>query len=433
MFPSDPHIPVPTTTPGPATAQVDGGWAQAWNWITGHNTALFAALVATVLVLWFLTRKAKKIAGSDQPDRALSRIGMAIGMGWSGEATWVIGTHLLHIPWQVVLLLLFVLETNLAVAMIRAERHHRDHATPGDYGTTAWLIAGAMALIAAFASHSLAEVALRLAIPLLVTKTWWDGMVGSVGASMGGGTLRWTPRRLALWLGIIEPGERDVETVHRDRLTRQMTRLYYLKLYGWKKLSRRRGARLAKLTLVADDAIIVEVMRRVRRTGWTDAKLLEYSATHLMAQSAAPDEAAPLDGETAQFGARHDAATGAGVAQGSKASNNRVTVPPTRRVKGASGAATSGDADGADPATLAAHLVMTQQIPIREAARQVPGASEATVRRRVDKLRDATGGAVDGAAGERAISAPDLPVPEPVAAVTHGVNGYHPTLSEETR
>nr|BFE71750.1 hypothetical protein GCM10020092_050510 [Actinoplanes digitatis] len=70
------------------------------------------------------------------------------------------------------------------------------------------------------------------------------------------------PRRLLLAIGAIEPGERDVETVHRERLTQQMTALYYKIQRGSARLRDRRAARLARMSLTADDTIIDEVRRR---------------------------------------------------------------------------------------------------------------------------------------------------------------------------
>lgn len=120
----------------------------------------------------------------------------------------------------------------------------------------------------------------------------------------------------------------------------------------------------------------------------------------------------------------------------------RRTGPVARRAKPASQAATSGDARDADPATQAAHLVLTRGISNREAARQVGNTSEASVRRRVEKLRQ-TGAAdaVDAdpdrvSAGRDAagsLTLPTLPLNHAKPPVTHGVNGRHHPTSEETR
>jgi hypothetical protein len=193
-----------------------------------------------------------------------------------------------------------------------------------------------------------------------------------------------------------------------------MTDLYYDSLNGPEGKRESRRKKLARLTLDADDAIVAEVMHRVRRTSWTTAKPLPYE----VAQDAADAELTQQLTE--------------GATQSGAPAKGRVTVPPARRVKntkrGASSAATSGDARDADPAMQAAKLVETQGLGIREAARQVPGADPTTVRRRLEKLRETQS---DAAAGLASAEIPMTPIPEPNAVVTHA-NG-NPFKPEETR
>lgn len=123
----------------------------------------------------------------------------------------------------------------------------------------------------------------------------------------------------------------------------------------------------------------------------------------------------------------------------------RRAGPVARRAPAASPASTSGDAPDADPATRAAHLVLTRKLSNRQAASEVGGTSEATVRRRVKEIRKAQSQAgpdasadadidPDGEAAERVITTPlTLPVPEPKTPVTAGINGHHPSLTEKNR
>ena len=194
---------------------------------------------------------------------------MLIGLGWSSEAVWEITRNRLHFPLGLTLLLFFVFEALLSLAMIRAKRHRREFGWPGRFGATAWTVATCMSGVAGVASHSFAEAALRMVIPLLVTKQWWDGLVGGTAKRpTDASTWRWTSRRLLLALGAIEPGERDVQTVHRERLTQQMTTLYYKIQHGSTRLRDRRASRLARMSLTADDDIIAEVRRRGNRAQW---------------------------------------------------------------------------------------------------------------------------------------------------------------------
>jgi hypothetical protein len=233
---------------------------------------LLGALVASVFALIWVARRVRKLAKSERPDEPLSNLVMLISLGWSSEAVWEL-TGRAHFPTSLRLLLFFVLESLLVLAMIRAKRAMKELGHPGRSGRTAWIVASAMAVVAVGVADSFAEGALRLLIPLLVTNAWWDGLVGeSVKRQGGTSSWRWTPRRLLLAVGAIEPGERDIETVHRERLTQQMTRLYFKVKHGSPKLVERRKARLARLSLAADDTITADVLQRVDRATWFDVK-----------------------------------------------------------------------------------------------------------------------------------------------------------------
>jgi hypothetical protein len=229
---------------------------------------LAAGLLLSVLALAWIVRRVRQVAKSDRPDEPLSNLAMVIGLGWSSEAVWVL-TGRAGFPVSLRLLLFFVLESLLVLAMIRAKRTMKEHGHPGRSGRTAWIVATAMAVVAAGISTSIAEGILRLLIPLLVTLAWWDGLIGETGKKAeGASSWRWTPRRLLLWLGAIEPGERDIETVHRERLTQQMTRLEFRRRHGSGRQQRVAAGKLARLSLAADDAVVAEVRTRVDRAGW---------------------------------------------------------------------------------------------------------------------------------------------------------------------
>ena len=256
----------------------------------------------TVAALVWLARRIRKIARSDRPDEVLSNLVMLVGLGWSSEAVWEIARNRLHFSLGLTLLLFFVFEALLSLAMIRAKRHMTQFSWPGRFGTTAWTVAASMSMVAAVASHSVAEAALRMSIPLLVTKQWWDGLVGgSAKRPADASTWRWTPRRLLLALGAIEPGERDVQTVHQERLTQQMTTLYYQINHGSERLKDRRKARLARLSLTADDTIIAEVRRRGDRAQWFrhEPQPVPVPAVPDLTEIPAPTPAVPTPSPTA--------------------------------------------------------------------------------------------------------------------------------------
>jgi hypothetical protein len=236
--------------------------------LPGGNTTLLVAAAASVALLvavWAI----RKLRRHDRPDRPLSRVAMLIGLGWSSEAVWELTGRIDGMPTGVRVLVFCVLEVMLVISMMRAERHVREHGWPGRAGNTAWTIAAVMAAVGAGVSSSLAEAAIRAAIPLLLTRQWWDG-VKPEGAQRPEWVTswRWTPRRLLLWLGAIEPGDRDVDTVHRERLTQQMVRLEFARRHAAERSSARAARRLARLSLSADDEMVTEVRTRVDRADW---------------------------------------------------------------------------------------------------------------------------------------------------------------------
>lgn len=232
---------------------------------TRRPEILLAGLVVAVLLLIWTGRRLRR---AERPDQPLARLAMLIGLLWSSEAVWEL-TGQIGMPLGVRVALFTVLEVMLGVSMIRAERHVRLHGWAGRAGTTAWTIAFSMSVVAAAVSTSLAEALLRIVIPLLLTKQWWDGLVGdNVQKPAWVTSWRWTPRRVLLALGAIEPGERDVETVHRERLTQQMVRWEFRRRHGNERQRERAVGRLARLSLSADEAIISAVRAQVDRARW---------------------------------------------------------------------------------------------------------------------------------------------------------------------
>src|SRR4051794_31838106 len=203
-----------TTTIAVSSALTDKTPAWVETLVQRREIVVIGLLLAVALLLW-VAHRFRKIAASDRPDDALSNLVMLIGLGWSSEAVWEISRNRLHFTLGLTLLLFFVFEALLTLAMIRAKRHMRAFGWPGRFGTTAWTVAACMSGVAGIASHSIPEAVLRMVIPLLVTKQWWDGLVGgSAKRPADTSTWRWTPRRVLLAVGAIEPGDRDVQTVH---------------------------------------------------------------------------------------------------------------------------------------------------------------------------------------------------------------------------
>jgi hypothetical protein len=250
---------------------------------------LIAALTAIALVLLtavWLVRRIRDVLRGGRPDEPLSNLGMVIGFGWSSEAVWVLtGPGGADLPGPIRIALFCVFEVILVVFMVRAKRNVRLLGHPGRAGRATWVVATGMSLVAVWTAHNAGEAFLRILVPLLLTAMWWDGLVGEGAVRRDGATSwRWTPRRLLLWLGAIEPGERDVEQVHLERLTQQMTRLEFRRRHGGESSAGRAARKLARLSLVADDDVIDEVRRRVDRAVW-------FEVAHPQGGAAAPQPA----------------------------------------------------------------------------------------------------------------------------------------------
>jgi hypothetical protein len=338
--------------------------------VDSHQWLVPAGLAAIVaLVLWIGMR----VRRSGRHIELMDNVIMLVGLGWSSEAVWHLTKKIPDFPVQLRYLIFFVLEALLLQATTRAARYIRTNGRPGRSARTAWIVAIVMALVALFVAGSVAEALLRAAVPLLIVKSWWDGLVGEEYEAAEG-TWRWTPRRLLLWLGAIEPGANDFEKVNRKRLVQQLVRLDRLRSNAEGRRRTRYEGKLTKLSERADAEIIAEVrQQRGLSNWWTVTPLTQHPATHPDAGSDAP---------VAQHG-------DAPVAQHGDAPVAQVAIAPNRRAKSVTQVVTSGDARDADPATRAAHLVLTQGLSKREAARRIPGATDPTVRRRVKELRDA--------------------------------------------
>lgn len=266
--------------------------------LVGDRTMLIGALVLSVLTAVWLVRRVWKVVKSDRPDEPLSNLAMLIGFGWSSEAVWVLtGPGGADLPTPIRIALFAIFEVILIVFMIRTKRNVKTMGRPGRAGRNAWLVASGMSLVAVTTAHNLGEAFLRLLVPILLTSMWWDGVVGEgVKKLAGTSSWRWTPRRLLLWLGAIEPGERDVETVHRERLTQQMTRLEFRRRHGSESQRERAARKLARLSLTADDDIVAQVRDRVDRAEWFEvvqlAPAVTASAPQISASRAASARAA---------------------------------------------------------------------------------------------------------------------------------------------
>lgn len=238
--------------------------------IGDHRSSLIVGgLALTVSVLAVLVRRAVK---SGRPDKWLTVVAQVLGYSWTGEAMWHIATAILHIsPWFAGFAF-FVFESMQFVQILRAERHQNLHGNPGKYGRAAWQVALVMSVVAALSGTTAVEVCLRFAVPILVTKLWWDGLTGDgVTEDSDAITWAWTPRRILVAIGLAKPGEQTLEAADRARQIRIIAKVTHRKHTTRSKWLRGRyEKRLGKLAMNADDAMLDDARATVERVWRAD-------------------------------------------------------------------------------------------------------------------------------------------------------------------
>ncbi len=237
------------------------------DWGRDHRALLIVAgLGLSVLLLAWTVRRAIK---SGRPDKWLATLSLLVGFGWSMEAMWEVATQKLHLSPVFVafaFFFFFFFESQMATAMLRAERHHNQHQHPGKHGRAAWLIAVVAGVIAAMAGDSPVEVGLRLAVPLLVAHQWWVGLTDDAHRPADAITWTWTPRRVLVALGLAKPGAHDLKAVDRERHIRAIaTVAHRLHSTPWTWRRTWLHNRLRRLAMNADDEMLDAARVRVQR------------------------------------------------------------------------------------------------------------------------------------------------------------------------
>lgn len=222
------------------------------------------AAILALITLILAVRKIRKVTRNTRADDLLANAVMVVGLGWSSEAMWEIARDKLELPLPLTILLFSVFEAALLLSTLRAKRSLRENGWPGRYGRTAWILAVAMGGVAAAAGDSFAEVVLRFTIPLVVTKLWWDGLVGET-VKPEGQESSWTisPAKILVRLRLKKPGRESLETVNRQWLIERMTKLEFQLRFGNKRGRDKIRMKLARLAIDADPGVLDAVLVRV--------------------------------------------------------------------------------------------------------------------------------------------------------------------------
>jgi hypothetical protein len=220
--------------------------------------ALLAALVGWRVVRFFR---------AGRPDARVTLVATVIGLGWSAQGMWDTAVHHYKVAPALAAVLFLLFESFMVGNMLRAVRYRTDRIRRARPVRFVWLTAVVMGIVVSLAEGA-GQAPLRIAVPLLVAGNWWIELVADDDpADRLATSWKWTPRRLGLALGLLEPGARDAVTIDRDRLTAKLTDMRFRQHYGWAKFGDLTGRvnRIRKLTLLADDAILAESDARLVR------------------------------------------------------------------------------------------------------------------------------------------------------------------------
>ncbi|MEQ7127421.1 hypothetical protein ABN034_23125 [Actinopolymorpha sp. B11F2] len=237
----------------------------------GYQLVLVGLVVTAIFLIVTLVAAHRR----GHTNQWVARVASVAVLALSAEGMWVVARERLGLPVVLAAAVFFVAEALMVSAALQARRHYErttERGTdgrlirpghPGPHGRAVWVIAAVAGGIVALNSKSAVEVPLRLALPLAAAYMWQLALTAD-GTTRPAGAWRWTPRRLLVRLGAIDPTEQDLTTADRERRTATMTvaaRRIHSGAWpaGWHLI------RLQRLAANADPAMVAEVARRVRQ------------------------------------------------------------------------------------------------------------------------------------------------------------------------
>lgn len=220
----------------------------------------FAAALG-LLLIWrfFRTGQAHARVGS---------LAVVLATAFAAEGMWEVARGPLSLS-PLMALGLFGMFEVVMVAQGLLAKHKLAQNPPGDvrrHMNFVWAVAAGSGIVASSASGSLPEFLLRLFAPAVGAGIWWMGITADKPAGAVQPTSWiWTPRRIGIRLGLVKPGQQDLVKVDRDQRIDAITVTAHRLHHGSKRLSALRKAKLRRLALQADDAMVAEAQRRVAR------------------------------------------------------------------------------------------------------------------------------------------------------------------------
>lgn len=234
-----------------------------------------AGAVIALIVIGLIWRSLRK----QKPDRIAVGVAVLLASSFSAQGMYEVATTRLHLPWYLASGLFVVAEAAMLASAVRAHRHWaatRGKADPGSLGphqTFIWTIAGFAGLIVSLTARSAPEYLLRLLMPMLVAGLWRMGYVSPKTKRRAADAISfaWSPRRIGIRLGIIEPGDEDLVQINAERHIRRLTTHAHAVHHGLAALRWWHAGRLRKLTLLSTDEMVAEVQARVTRVHYVES------------------------------------------------------------------------------------------------------------------------------------------------------------------
>lgn len=224
-----PRLSWPPTTPD-ALATVP-----AW-WLALPVVLMLCALASTTFLL--IRRHRPHTTETTAPARdegrswrhaeatvTLSAAAMATAGAWNGMQH--VFQRRLHLPETEAWILGGFLELAMVASGIRARHNVKEHGVAGADGTAVWVIAALSAGLSASAETDTVGRAVRLVMPMVGAWMWERFLAGyraEATRTAQGIAWRWTPRRLAVALGLADPAARVHTDIDRSRRLARLTR-----------------------------------------------------------------------------------------------------------------------------------------------------------------------------------------------------------------
>jgi hypothetical protein len=265
--------------------------AQDWAWMQQHATLTAVIALAALLALLALTHLARA-AGRHLRHLTVATVVRAIAtpttLLWEAQGTYRLATTI-HVPHDIALIGAGLTSSVLVALAASAHQHHQRHHTLGPCGRYTWYVAIPMGLVVSLSEPTVMGKAIRIILPLLAVLLWYSQYVPDepAGASVRRGSWRWTPRRVGVVLGLLDPTDVDLVDVHTRLRVATLTRHGNGLHHGPAWLRAWHGARLRRAALGATDRQVAEAQRNVTRVHHIEASTAPAGADpeHLVLRS----------------------------------------------------------------------------------------------------------------------------------------------------